>query len=115
MSPEGLADLKKIRDRIPRLKADADNQALVRIDVDFHRTIYRETQNQYLAATLDRMLSHYLRFWLSSPNQIRADKFFSETKEMIRALEEKDEIRLRAATLAHIKASLDEIMGVSPL
>jgi DNA-binding GntR family transcriptional regulator len=66
-----------------------------------------------LAQTLERLLSHYLRFWLASPQEINRESFFSDTLAIIRAIEVKDELSLRASTATHIKASLDKIMGIS--
>jgi DNA-binding GntR family transcriptional regulator len=55
-------------------------------------------------------LHHYLRFWLAAAYRIDKDAFFSEALEIIRAVEEKDEVRLRAASAEHIKVSLDLVM-----
>jgi DNA-binding GntR family transcriptional regulator len=85
---------------------------MVRLDFDFHRIIYRETQNHQLAQMLERLLSHYLRFWLSGPQEIKKESLFNDTLEMIKALENKDELSLRASTAAHIKASLEKIMSI---
>jgi len=112
MSPEGLMELKAMREKILQLSATVDNREIVEMDVCFHRLLYRETRNQQLMILLDRMLSHYLRFWLSGPKTIRRDVFFGETLEMIAAIEAKDEARLKTASSDHIKTSLDEIMGL---
>jgi len=60
---------------------------------------------------LERLLNHYLRFWLSIPREIEPQSFFAETLEIIQAVEAKDDVRLRATSAAHIKKSVDEIMG----
>ena len=113
MNEKGLANLKQLRDEISGLRDGVTNREIVELDVKFHQLLYRETKNTRLATMLDRMLSHYLRFWLSRPNPKTRDTFFKAELEMIHAMETKDEIRLKAATTAHIKASLDEIMGLS--
>ena len=113
ISPEGLNQLQALKEDIHRLEDDVGNREIVKLDVRFHRLIYRETKNQQLAEMLDRMLSHYLRFWLASPNIIEKDKFFQEAVEIIESIETKDEIRLNAASIAHIKSSLDEVLGIS--
>jgi len=112
MSSDGLARLKAIKNEIRDLKEGADNRKFVEIDVDFHQLLFRETKNQQLAAMLERMLSHYLRFWLSGPKKIDKNNFFKETIEIIEAIESRDEPRLRAASTSHVKASLEEIMGL---
>jgi DNA-binding GntR family transcriptional regulator len=62
---------------------------------------------------LERLLSHYLRFWLTGLQEIKSETFFKEAVEIIQALETKDEVRLKAASTAHIKVSLDTIPGLS--
>ena len=113
MDDQGFAMLKTLRDEILTLRDGASNKEFVELDVKFHQLLYKETKNKQLTTMLNRMLSHYLRFWLSSPNPIKRDTFFKDELEIIQAMETKDEARLKAATTAHIKASLDEIMGLS--
>jgi DNA-binding GntR family transcriptional regulator len=111
-SGKGLEKLHEHHEAIKALPDQAKNKAIVRLDLAFHQIIYRETKNQSLERMLTRMLTHYLRFWLSSPNPIVKDSFFKEHLEIIQAITEKDETRLRAACSGHIRASLDEIMGI---
>ena len=113
LTPEGLEELKKLRDEIKNLDPAATKKQIIELDFKFHRLIYHETQNSQLGQLLERLLSHYLRFWLSVPQNIKPDTFFKEAKEIIRALEAKDEVGLRAASTAHIKVSLDTILGLS--
>ena len=113
ISPEALKGLRAIRDEIHQLNDNTTNREIVKLDVKFHCTIYNETKNHQLANMLKRMLNHYLRFWLAGPNPIKRETFFKEALEIIESIEERDEIRLKAASTAHIKASLDEIMGLS--
>lgn len=113
ISPEGMAALAKFRDEINALKADATKKEIVQLDFKFHCLLYRETRNQQLAQLLERLLAHYLRFWLSGPQEIESERFFIEALEIYAAIETKDEVRLKAATIAHVKVSLDKIMGLS--
>jgi DNA-binding GntR family transcriptional regulator len=113
LTPKGLEELKKLRDEIKNLDPAATKRQIIELDFKFHRLIYHETQNNQLGQLLERLLSHYLRFWLSVPQNIKPDTFFKEAKEIIRALEAKDEVGLRAASTAHIKVSLDTILGLS--
>jgi len=92
ISDEGLAQLKKLQNNIPELQDKISNEEMVKLDLTFHRLLYRETRNNQLAMMLDRMLSHYLRFWLSVQNRIDKDKFFKETIEIIESIEKKDEV-----------------------
>lgn len=113
ISQEGLAELKGFRKDVLQLKNGVSNREIVEMDVQFHRLLYREANNRQLEAMLDRMLSNYLRFWLSSQRTIERDTFFKDTLEIIESIEAKDEVTLRAASFAHIKASRDEILGLS--
>lgn len=113
MSSAGLHELKALSNGIKKLSPKASKKEMVRLDFEFHRIIYRETQNHQLAQLLERLLSHYLRFWLAGPQEIKKETLFKDTLDMIRAMENKDEITLRASTASHIKASLDKIMGIS--
>jgi len=112
ITPEGMARLAKVRDEINALKKDATKKEIVQLDFKFHRLLYRETRNQQLAQLLERLLAHYLRFWLSGPQAIDPETFFNEALEIFEAIKTKDEIRLKAATIAHVKVSLDKIMGL---
>jgi GntR family transcriptional regulator, rspAB operon transcriptional repressor len=112
ITPAGLDELKGLGNEIKKLSRRATKKEMVRLDFNFHRVIYRQTQNQQLAQMLERLLSHYLRFWLSGPQQIKKETLFNDTLEIIKAMENRDEISLRASTAAHIKVSLDKIMGL---
>jgi DNA-binding GntR family transcriptional regulator len=112
ITPQGLAELAQIRERIQGLGNDVTRKEIVRLDFQFHSLLYRATRNQQVVALLQRLLAHYLRFWLAGPREIDPQAFFAEVLEIIRAVEHKDEDRLRAASAAHIKASLDAIMGL---
>ena len=109
----GLDELRALGNEIKKLSPRASKREMVRLDFGFHRIIYRETQNDQLAQMLERLLSHYLRFWLSGPQEIKKESLFNDTLEMIKAFENKDELSLRASTTAHIKASLEKIMSIA--
>jgi DNA-binding GntR family transcriptional regulator len=113
ISEEDLNRLKAFRVEIEQLDNDLSNREIVELDVRFHRLLFKATQNHQLEVMLNRMLSHYLRFWLSSPRTINRDTFFKEAVEIINSIETRDEVGLKAAGMAHIKASLDEIIGLS--
>jgi GntR family transcriptional regulator, rspAB operon transcriptional repressor len=109
----GLDELRALGNEIKKLSPRASKREMVRLDFNFHRIIYRETQNHQLAQMLEKLLSHYLRFWLSGPQEIKKEILFNDTLEMIKAFENKDELSLQAATAAHIKASLEKIMSIA--
>jgi len=113
LTPDGRSALKNLRNEIRNLDKGAGNRQIVQLDVKLHRLLYREAQNNQLAVLLERMLSHYLRFWLSAPRDINTASFFNEAVEIIKAIEAKDADRLRAASADHIRASLEEIIGIA--
>ena len=111
ISPEELAALNELKEEIKELGNAPTNRQLVELDFRFHRGLYHATKNSQLAQLLDRLLSHYLRFWLSIPREIEPKSFFKETAEIILAVESKDNARVKEASTEHIKKSIDEIMG----
>ena len=113
MSPEGKEKLQGIKEEILTLDDAVVNKDIVRMDSKFHNLLYAETHNEQLYTQLTNMLHHYLRFWLTLPAQIQKDKFFIEHFEIIKAIEEQDELRLRAAGTEHIKVSMDEMTAAN--
>ena len=111
INSEELASLDELKKEILEIGDVPSNRQLVEMDVKFHRTLFQATKNSQLAQMLERLLIHYLRFWLSIPREIEPRSFFAETLEIIQAVEAKDGVRLRATSAAHIKNSVDEIMG----
>ena len=108
-----LAALRRLRKEIQALDKKAAKKEIVQLDFKFHQTIYQQTRNHQLAGLLERLLSHYLRFWLSSPGKIDPDIFFKDALDIMDAIEAKDEALLKATSASHIKVSLDTIMGLS--
>ncbi|MEW6267517.1 MAG: GntR family transcriptional regulator [Thermodesulfobacteriota bacterium] len=113
ISSDQLHELKRFRQKLENLSDTISNKEIVKLDLKFHRLLFKASMNNQLAILLERMLNHYLRFWLSLPRQIDKETFFVEAKQIIEAIEAKDEARLRALTAEHIRVSVDQIMGVS--
>lgn len=110
--PEGLAELRDLGCEIENMSESAGKKEIFQLDRKFHNLLYREARNNQLAQMLDHILTNYIRFWLADPHEVERTVFFSEATEIIRAIEAKDEITLRASTAAHIKASLNRIMHI---
>ncbi|MCP4749493.1 MAG: GntR family transcriptional regulator [Proteobacteria bacterium] len=113
ITPEGIDKLEALKARIRSIDGPIPKREIIELDVEFHRLVFAESQNGQLATILDRLLNHYLRFWLSSPSVIDPKAFFKDILDVIEAIRAKDEIRLKAAATSHIKNSLDEIMGMN--
>ncbi len=112
ITSEEMTALRDLADEIKRLDDYASNKDIVKLDARFHSILYSASKNAQLALMLDRMLHHYLRFWLSFTRNIDRKSFFNQAFDIMKAIEAKDEVRLRAASVEHIRVSLDEIMGM---
>jgi len=113
ITPQEIDALESLKNEINNLDDKSSNKEIVKLDVKFHSIIFKASKNVQLSILLERMLCHYLRFWLSFTGNINRSSFFSQAFEIIKAIKDKDEMRLRAASVEHIKVSLDEIMGMS--
>ncbi len=113
ITPAELEILKELENQIINFDSNLSNQDIVDFDFKIHHYIFKVAKNTHLAKLLERLLCHYLRFWLSIPRQIDIISFFSEACELIQAIENKDEALVRECTTAHIRKSVAEIMGTS--
>jgi len=111
ITPQELDELVGLKDRIAVFDATRGNQAIVDFDSEIHHQIFKAAKNIQLTTMLERILSHYLRFWLSVPRQIETRTFFAEALELIDAIAAKDETVVRECTVKHIRHSVAEIMG----
>lgn len=111
MSPDGLKGLDTLQKKIENLPADADKREIFRLDIDFHRTIFRETKNRQLAQYLEWLLYQYIRFWLSGDRVLDPRALNVDTLRIIKAIKDRDEVALRAASYSHIVFSLDNILS----
>jgi len=111
ITPQELKGLEDVKERILSFDASLGNKAIVDFDSTIHHLIFKAAKNLQLTTMLERILSHYLRFWLSAPRQIETRTFFSEALELIDAIVAKDENAVRECTLNHIRNSVAEIMG----
>lgn len=111
ITPLELAELDRIREQIATFTEKSSNQSIVDFDFTIHQTIFKTAKNIQLAKLLERLLSHYLRFWLSIPRQIDHTLFFLEALELIEAIKKKDAAVIRECTIRHIRNSVAQIMG----
>ena len=111
MTPPELDGLLALKEQIKTLDPAATNKDIVDFDFTIHHYIFKAAKNVNLARILERILSHYLRFWLSIPRQIDQSVFFIEARELIAALQARDADAVRECTTRHIRNSVAEIMG----
>ncbi len=109
VSPGELSELNQLKEEISRLGDDVTMKEMLELDFKFHCTIYKATKNNQVAQLLERILGHYLRFWLASPQEVPRQKFFEEALQIIQGIEEKDEDKVRAAALTHIRVTVDDL------
>ncbi len=111
ITPMELDKLNNIKQQISAFTDKSSNLSIVNFDFTIHQTIFKAAKNVQLAKLLERLLSHYLRFWLSIPRQINHKIFFEEALELITAINLKDETLIRECTTNHIRNSVAQIMG----
>ena len=111
ITPDELEQLQELKKGIAEFDGVSVNQAVVDYDSRIHNTIFKAARNSQLSTMLERILSHYLRFWLSAPRQIETHVFFAEAVDLIDAIANKDEEAVRECTVRHVRNSVAEIMG----
>ena len=110
MNDQGLDRLKGLAQKVQKIGPGTTNKEMVELDFKIHHTIFEATCNIQLAQLLERLLYHYLRFWLSIPREIDKEALFGYLPGLIEAIEQKDETRLRKISYEHISESVEEIM-----
>ncbi len=111
MTPSEFEMLHKLKGHISTFTAESTNKSIVDFDFTIHQTIFSIAKNIQLKTLLERLLNHYLRFWLSIPRQIDHMLFFKEALELIDAISRKDKAGISACTTTHIRNSVAQIMG----
>ena len=110
MSDQQMHKLIAFKHKFHNFKPESDKRKMVELDSKVHQEILRAANNQQLATLLDRLLTHYLRFWLSIPRDVMPKNFFCELRGIIDALQVKDEAAVVKLTRQHILTSVREIM-----
>ena len=109
-TPE-MEQLSALETEIGTFDENSPNLRIVNFDFTIHHFIFKVAKNSNLAKILERILGHYLRFWLAIPRQIDHKDFFSEALELIDAIRHKNDSRVRDCTTRHIRHSVAQIMG----
>lgn len=109
MNPTEMKQLEEINKEIIAIENEKSNRKIIDLDYKFHRLMYQATKNNQMAQFLERLLRHCTRFWNFFPRNLEPRPFFKETREMIKAIKNKDESLLRMATIAHIRESVEQI------
>jgi DNA-binding GntR family transcriptional regulator len=98
---------------LPKLDGDGDAEALMRLDADVHRFMYRCAGNPYLRETLERYLNLSLRIWYLVLGRLpHLSERVREHRDLLWAVREGEADRARAIAVEHVSTFEDEIRGV---
>jgi len=105
ITPEALAELGDILDRMHEARDDAER--LVQHDMAFHRTVIRATGNDTLSSVLEGLSGKMLRarVWRGLLEGNAASRTLAEHQMIFDALSAKDSALAQAAALVHINTS----------
>jgi DNA-binding GntR family transcriptional regulator len=109
ITPEELESLLSLKEKIMNTFLDSSPREQVNLDVEFHNQIFRIAKNKELEQILNRILCHFLRFFLSTPNIIKQD-VLSVFVGIIEAIENKDEEKLKRLSINHIQETANTIL-----
>ncbi|MBX9399544.1 GntR family transcriptional regulator [Streptomyces sp. TRM72054] len=106
------------RDELHRLLAqfehpDVSDEALMRLDTDVHRAIYRCTHNSYLEATLAQYYNLVLRIWYLFLDRLpHVSEHIVEHRPLLEAIIEGDAERARQIVSDHVVSFEREVRSV---
>src|SRR4051812_14063846 len=107
------AELDALMDDIARHQGTADPDALMRLDAEIHRFVYRCAGNPYLQETLERYLNLSLRIWYLVLDRLPhlLDRVH-EHRELLQAIRDGDAARAEEVAAEHVATFEAEIRGV---
>jgi DNA-binding GntR family transcriptional regulator len=98
---------------LPKLDGDGDAEALMRLDADVHRFMYRCAGNPYLRETLERYLNLSLRIWYLVLGRLpHLPERVHEHRALLGAIRDGEPERARTIAADHVARFEDEIRGV---
>ena len=110
LTPAHRQELERL---LGRLDSDGDAEALMRLDAEVHRFIYRCAGNPYLRDTLERFLNLSLRIWYLALGRLpHLHERVHEHVALLQAIRDGDPERARAIAAEHVARFEDEIRGV---
>ena len=110
MSQQQVDRLIALKNSFKEIKPGTAKQKMVEMDSRVHQEIFQAANNHQLAVLLERLLTHYLRFWLSIHREIEPESFFRELEEIIDAIDARDQATVARLTKQHILTSVREII-----
>lgn len=98
------ADLADLRELLDSLDPEPDLEALIAMDLEFHRRIARATGNPVLAGLLDALSSRTqrARLWRGLTQEGAVERTMREHREILAALAARDAEQARARAAVHV-------------
>jgi len=109
INEEEMRQLDKIALNIKENSNNCSREKMIQLDLDFHLLLFSASKNKQLGNFLTRTLTQYQQFWLSVPDEIKPEYFFNGIEEIIMAIKEKNEKKLRIESSKHIKSTIPSV------
>jgi DNA-binding GntR family transcriptional regulator len=107
------AQREELEQLLAKLGRDGDAEALMRLDAEVHRFVYRCAGNPYLRETLERYLNLSLRIWYHVLGRLpHLPERVQEHVTLLEAVREGDADGARTIAAEHVAKFEDEIRGV---
>ena len=107
------AQREELGELVGRLDGDGEAEALMRLDADVHRFVYRCAGNPYLRETLERYLNLSLRIWYLVLGRLpHLPERVHEHAELLQAVRDGNADGARSIAAAHVARFEEEIRGV---
>jgi DNA-binding GntR family transcriptional regulator len=113
MQKNELSALETVAEKMSQQNAPVSTVPSLKLDLEFHRIIFKASRNNQVAQILDRLIILFIRYWLSVPFINEEQRNLSNIFKMIDAIKAKKEDMLREASIEHIKDSFEGIMEIS--
>ncbi|MHA1746352.1 MAG: GntR family transcriptional regulator [Promethearchaeota archaeon] len=112
ISKEDIEDLRNILDQINQLNFSEDYTKFIALDHDFHAKMRSMCHNALLESTAEKYYLHVNRMWTHTQAKVTdLVDIISTMKEMVDALEDKDEQKLLAAITLHNNSFLEQLQS----
>jgi len=113
IAPDMEGELADLLARVHALPASGDPQALISIDAETHRFVYRCARNRYLEETLDRFYNLSLRMWHLALDRVPAlNDRVQDHGDLLEAIRDRDPERARKIAHDHVARFGREIRSV---
>ncbi len=110
ITPDELAELRRLVHELDTAEANDDRIAMLQLDRSFHALLARAAHNHILQVETERLYSLSLRIWYLCVNELRsADMAEDAFREILAACETGDRLRAEQAIRRHIVTFYESI------